>query len=835
MPVFIRRFTQDPGNEVLLEIESVNILDLEPPGSISGVGSGTACLVGEFEDGPFEQAVEVANTTDLVQTFGGFGFEYAGVPANHPCARRRQADGAVIPEYWNGNAMVALNGKRFRRLVVCRADTSVGEVQLSRQAYLLGGKLFSYALSSGDQILADRGAGIGAITATFTGVVATLTSAAGTYPSTFVGGETMTIVQDGRTVTVVFQSSDQTQAQVIARINAAMGYAAAVDVGGSVTDLSGRVAGTSGSIEITAASALVLTATGFSLSSATGTGNVADISQVTPTEVNVVVSTASAGNIRVQQLDDGTLRMVNFATPTLGILRITGGAAAAALGFQETQAAGYQDSPKSIAILSLDAAVATATGFSVTTGRPVISSGAGSYPSGFAGGEQMVVQVEGEGPVQVVFDAADQTQVQVLARINLALGYAAAQPQTATRSSLAGPGTKSTSIPAGTLVANSSGAQWVTMQSLSVSPELTDGLLVKVRPAADDGTATGAAPGTVTGFGRLVQDVSWSVTNPLALSAALTEPQIDAAYVAALDATLSSTDVSAEVNLIWSARQSNAVRGALKQNALDASSGGLLGRVAVIRPPLGTPRSVARSGASQPGVGAYRSDRVIYVFPGVQTFVPAIARRGLSGGDGFTADGVVDTGADGFLVSVCSQLPPEENPGQLTQFAAGAIGIESGNSDVRNLTINDYIAFKAAGICAPRMDSGVMIFQSGVTSVDPQLQPSLKNIARRRMADFIQDSLARRLKRFGKQLNTRSRRTQIVGEIRAFLLALQSPQNASAQRIEGFLLDLASGNTPATLAQGLFRIILNVRTLSDLGSIALATTIGEQVEVSEAA
>ncbi len=831
MSVFLRRFTFDPGTEVLLEIEAVNILDLEPVSAVSGVGTGTACVVGEFEDGPFATVTEVASTPDLTNTFGGFGYSYAGVGGNNPCARKRFADAAVVPEFWNGNGLVALNGKRFSRLLVARVDTSVGEVQFSRLAYLLGGKLFSYALTSGDTVVGDRGAGIGAFTATFTGTVAALVSGVGVYPTLFVGGETITIARDSEpAVVVVFQAADQLQSQVISRINAALGYAAAVDSGGGVTTLSGRVGGTGGSIAITAATPAVLAATGFVVGAASGGGNVSNILQVTPQEIDTIVNAASAGAVRVRLLDSGQLRMENVQTPVTGVLRITAGAALTSLGFSVTQAAAYQDAPQELEIVSIDPAVAVATGFAIGS-APVLSSVAGVYPSGFVGGEQMVVQVAGQPPLTIEFDAADQTQAQVLARINLALGYTAAVAQTATRSSLAGPGTLSTVVPAGTLVQTPAGVQWVSMQTLAVTAELLDALTVKVRPANDVGTTVAAVAGAVTVLGRPVQTAAFSTINPLALTAALTEAQLDARYLTALDSTLASATVAAEINLLWAARQSNAIRGALRQNVVDASQGGLLGRSCVIRPPLSTTtRAQAKSNAAQPGVGAYRLDRVWYAFPGVQSFMPAIAQRGLSGGEGFTADGVIDVGADGFLVSVCSQLPPEENPGQLTPYAAGAIGIERGNPDVQTMTINDYKAFRASGIAAPRLDSGVMIFQSGVTSVNPLLQPSLRNIARRRMADFIQDSLGVRLKRFGKQLNTRSRRTQIVGEIRAFMLELQN-----SQRVAGFAVDLNSGNTPQTLALGIFRILLNVRTWSSLDAIVLATRIGEAVEIEAAA
>jgi len=220
---------------------------------------------------------------------------------------------------------------------------------------------------------------------------------------------------------------------------------------------------------------------------------------------------------------------------------------------------------------------------------------------------------------------------------------------------------------------------------------------------------------------------------------------------------------------------------------------------------------------------------VPYVYPGGNTYIPQIAALGTNGGAGFTADGRIDVGADTWLASVCSQLPPEENPGQLTAFMSALLGLEANNADIQNLEMSDYEAFKAAGICALRMDEGNMIFQSGVTSVDPATYPTLVNIARRRMADYIQDSLAIGLRPFTKKLSTRSRRASVIGVIEAFLGGLQSKSNQENQRIDSYLTNYKDGNTAQTLALGLFRAIIKVRTLPSLNVIVLDTQIGEGV------
>ena len=84
MAGFIRRYGYFPSQSTITEIEGVVIVDLPPPGSIQGVGTGTVCVVGEFADLTYAtsvaggnvssnmRAVEVFSSQDLVNKVGGF-------------------------------------------------------------------------------------------------------------------------------------------------------------------------------------------------------------------------------------------------------------------------------------------------------------------------------------------------------------------------------------------------------------------------------------------------------------------------------------------------------------------------------------------------------------------------------------------------------------------------------------------------------------------------------------------------------------------------------------------------------------------------------------------
>ena len=65
---------------------------------------------------------------------------------------------------------------------------------------------------------------------------------------------------------------------------------------------------------------------------------------------------------------------------------------------------------------------------------------------------------------------------------------------------------------------------------------------------------------------------------------------------------------------------------------------------------------------------------------------------------------------------------------------------------------------------------------------------------------------------FQKLPATNQLKDSAVGEIDAFLNGLKSPGNPTAQRIDSYLIDDKSANTPSLSAQGVFWIIVKVRT-----------------------
>ncbi len=306
---------------------------------------------------------------------------------------------------------------------------------------------------------------------------------------------------------------------------------------------------------------------------------------------------------------------------------------------------------------------------------------------------------------------------------------------------------------------------------------------------------------------------------------------MDSRYEAAIDALLDNTDPADEINMVESARKSLIIRNKIRQH-VDVASARDLTRRGQIAPELSVQNLVTVIGNADPGVGANRDERIDYSWPGVQTQIPEAVGFKIACSDGTTTtDGVLDVTSDGWLSSVESNIAPELNPGQaappVPTVMAPILGYARGTP---KLDITSYTAMRAAGICGPRLDRTVgWIFQSGVTT---SLVSGEQNINRRRMADYIQDSIARSVVSFSKLPLTNSLKDSMTSEIVAFLNGLLSPNNPAAQRIAGYTVDDVSGNTPALTAANIFVVIVSVQLIATADDIVIQTNISNDAVVS---
>ena len=309
---------------------------------------------------------------------------------------------------------------------------------------------------------------------------------------------------------------------------------------------------------------------------------------------------------------------------------------------------------------------------------------------------------------------------------------------------------------------------------------------------------------------------------------------LDTKYETALESLLSESSPARDVSIVYSARHDLAIATALKNHVVDASADGI-GRVAVISPPLGaTADTVSEvTAGTYPGVGGQRDERVIYTWPSCSTKISEAVGTSIPTASGVSVTtGIIDSSMAPFVASVLSLLPPERNPGQgvapATTALAGALGF---SSDLTTpLTINSYKSLRTSGICGLRFDrTQGAVLQSGVTT---SLTAGQKNINRRRMADFLQDSISQRLNAFSKLPLTQQLKDGMVSEVTAFLSGLLSENNPSAQRISAFSVDDKSGNTPDLEAKGIYVLVVKVKTLATADFIVLQTEVGEGVTVT---
>ena len=308
-----------------------------------------------------------------------------------------------------------------------------------------------------------------------------------------------------------------------------------------------------------------------------------------------------------------------------------------------------------------------------------------------------------------------------------------------------------------------------------------------------------------------------------------TTPLLRTRYIDAFNALLNDVEPVNSISLVTSARKDNTIQSHLRLHCLSASQRGM-SRMYVISPKLTTLTKSTVLGSAAPGVGgtgggAIRNERGIYAWPGCRTFIPELVGTEVDCSDGTTTDdGYIDVSMDTWVACLLSNLQPELNPGQAAEpvptIFSPIIGYQRGTP---SLDMSDYILFKQAGICALRMDRVVgPILQSGITT---SLTSGEKNINRRRMADFIQDSLAARYNQMSKMLGRQSIKDSLLSETVAFYEDLLSDNNPEAQRIESYSVDDKSPNTPALSAQGIWIIKSVVRMLPTLDVLVVQSEV----------
>ena len=311
---------------------------------------------------------------------------------------------------------------------------------------------------------------------------------------------------------------------------------------------------------------------------------------------------------------------------------------------------------------------------------------------------------------------------------------------------------------------------------------------------------------------------------------AVNSSDMDQLYVDAIEATMTDDLPVGGSSFILCARTSATIRQTLAQHVRLALAEGML-RMTAISPELTTVSVNTVIGSSDPGVGANRSDRVVYNWPGARVLIPEAVGVPIKGADGVSrSDGILDVTTDAFAISVMSGLPQERDPGQSAEpvptILSPILGLQR---NAPKLGLSEHKQLKKAGVMALRMTLDVgPVFQEGITS---SLVDGLQDVNRRRFADFIESSLASVYNLYSKQPLTDNLKNDIFSQTDAFLSQLKSANNPALARLNDYQIDKINGNTPDRERQGIYVIIAKVQMFPIAKYIGIQAEVGPNVVI----
>lgn len=209
--------------------------------------------------------------------------------------------------------------------------------------------------------------------------------------------------------------------------------------------------------------------------------------------------------------------------------------------------------------------------------------------------------------------------------------------------------------------------------------------------------------------------------------------------------------------------------------------------------------------------------RIIYAWPYVETVV----------------DGVREfTPPASWVASIFTQVSPHIalSYTQNTRFLAGITDLKFKTGR------NGHISLDEAGVLALEQDPDVgFVVKNAVTT--QILNSQKREVLRRRMADFLQDSIALALKNWQNDVNSAGKRDEVQGAILDFdaRLVLDGilPGEQDVQGGSPLLVDTESLNTDSVIAAGQFKILYRRRIFSSMRYIVLQAEIGTNVVVTE--
>lgn len=198
-----------------------------------------------------------------------------------------------------------------------------------------------------------------------------------------------------------------------------------------------------------------------------------------------------------------------------------------------------------------------------------------------------------------------------------------------------------------------------------------------------------------------------------------------------------------------------------------------------------------------------------------------------------TIDGEsVYTSPASWVASLYSQVAPNISLAYAanTELLYGITGLK------KDLSRPDFIALKEAGVSAFEFDNDIG-FKLRMAITTQIANSSKLTILRRRMADYLTDSIGRFLKNYQNGPNRASDRNAAKGAILTFVRLQEKdnilPKDSEVQGGKAKLVDVETENDDDSIAAGEFRILYKQRIYSEMRFIILKAEIGESVVVTE--
>lgn len=186
---------------------------------------------------------------------------------------------------------------------------------------------------------------------------------------------------------------------------------------------------------------------------------------------------------------------------------------------------------------------------------------------------------------------------------------------------------------------------------------------------------------------------------------------------------------------------------------------------------------------------------------------------------------LMQRGSHEYMASLYSQTEVDTHVG-----AKGAVlQLGAGINKVDNTTLQrgDLKLLKAAGICTLEKIKGGFLFRSGVTM---SLETGKKEIAQRRMRDFLQISAAEELVDYVKAKGTGTNRILLGTQLIDFSQNLKDDERI----VEAFEVIQIGINSKEDRKKGIEKVLWRVQTLNHWLSLVVETEIGVGVTISEA-